>query len=177
MHVTLLMVQSVNGKITRGIEPDVTAWTSLEDKALFAKEKANHTLVVMSAGSYRVNKDKFKLSSDILRVVITRDPKKYESDVIANQLEFTNNAPRALMQNLESRGYTKLLLLGGPEINALFLKENLVDELHLTIEPLLFGTGKNLISNGELSTHMHLINIEKLNDTGTLHAIYRINKS
>ena len=171
------MVQSINGKITQGETSDVSGWTSTEDKKLFAKEKEDHNLIVMGAGSYRVNKDRIKLSTKILRIVITSDPKIYQSETVAGQLEFTNDSPKILIQNLEARGYTKLLLLGGSDINALFFKSNVVDELRLTIEPYLFGTGKNLIGDQEISANLHLVSVEKLNDTGTLHAIYMVNKS
>ena len=35
-----------------------------------------------------------------------------------------------------------MLLVGGSEVNALFFKNNLIDKLHLTIEPRMFGLGK-----------------------------------
>lgn len=177
MHITLMMVSTVNGKITRGNEPDVTAWTSLEDKALFMTMKKEYTLLVMGSSSYLANKERIKLSNDILRVVLTRDPKKYAADHMVDQLEFTNLSPKELVENLSSRGHNEMLLLGGAEINALFLKENLVDELHLTIEPHLFGRGKNLIATDDIAVQLQLTSVEKLNDSGTLHAIYQVIKS
>lgn len=176
MHITLMMVSTVNGKITRGDEPDVTAWTSSEDKELFMKMKKEYGLLIMGSASYLANKERIKSSKDIVRIVLTRDPKKYAADHVPNQLEFTDLSAKDLIQNLSSRGYEKILLVGGPEINALFLKENLVDDLHLTIEPQLFGLGKNLIADGDAAVSLQLVSVEKLNDRGTLHAIYTVNK-
>jgi len=50
---------------------------------------------------------------------------------------FTN--VREIVQSLAERGYKKILLEGGPTLNGLFFTENLVDEFHLTLLPLLWA--------------------------------------
>ena len=69
---------------------------------------------------------------------------------------------------MEGLGYKKILLVGGATINGLFLKENLVDELYLTIEPKIFGSGKNIIEGQLLDSKLKLLNIQKINKEGTL---------
>jgi len=46
---------------------------------------------------------------------------------------------REIVQSLAERGYKKILLEGGPTLNGLFFTENLVDEFHLTLLPLLWA--------------------------------------
>ena len=46
---------------------------------------------------------------------------------------------RAICQELEKKGFHKVLLLGGSMLNSLFYKEKLVDELMLTIAPVLLA--------------------------------------
>jgi dihydrofolate reductase len=70
--------------------------------------------------------------------------------------------------------YKKILLVGGATINGLFLKDKLVDEFYLTIEPRLFGTGKNIIEKQILNTKMTLMNVKKINNAGTLLLKYKI---
>jgi len=53
---------------------------------------------------------------------------------------------------------------------------NLVDELYLTIEPRIFGEGKNIVEGRLLNKFLRLIGIEKLNKTGTVVLKYKINK-
>jgi len=67
-----------------------------------------------------------------------------------------------------------MLLLGGGTINALFLKESLVDELYLTLEPRIFGKGKTLVREGEFEVLLELMNIKRLNQSGTLLLKYKI---
>ena len=88
-------------------------------------------------------------------------------------LEFTNESPKILTQRLEKK-YNTMLLVGGGEINALFLKSKLVNELHLTLEPLLFGTGKPLVAPLPLDISPKLISSKKINARGTLSLVYKI---
>ena len=176
MHITLIMVSTVNGKITHSDDPDETGWSSTEDQTLFSSLKQTHNLIVMGSETYLANKKRMKLQNNVLRIVFTRNPKKYRTNEVTYRLEFVNTAPKKLVHNLESRGYTKMLLVGGSEVNALFFKNNLIDKLHLTIEPRMFGLGKNIIAEQDYAVQLQLVSVEKLNDSGTLHAIYQVIK-
>ena len=65
-----------------------------------------------------------------------------------------------------------MLLVGGGETNTLFMRFSLVNEIHLTLEPVVFGNGKNLVAEDDLEMKFKLKSIEKLNSRGTLHLIY-----
>lgn len=171
MKVTLVMVSSLDGKITKHDNPQIASWTSTEDKKLYAALIKKSSLIVMGAKTYEAAKQRIKLEPGKLRIVITRQPKKYRA--IPGMLEFTRETPLVLVQRLE-RQYKNMLLVGGSEIGALFLKAKLVNELHLTLEPLLFGTGKPLISPLPLDTNLKLISSKKINARGTLSLVYKI---
>lgn len=176
MKVTMVMVASVNGKITKGDNPDVRAWTSDEDAALFASIKENATVIIMGSKTYEVARAKMKLKPGTLRVVMTRDPQKFAADSVSGQLEFTSEFPKELIVRLAARGLKEALLFGGGETNALFLESKLVDEIRLTIEPLLLSTGKSLVSDMLTDIQLKLMSTEKLNDKGTLHLVYEVIK-
>ena len=59
-------------------------------------------------------------------------------------------------------------------MNTLFLKANLIDELLLTLEPVVFGSGIDLFRSGELDARWRLEHMEKLNDIGSLHLRYTL---
>jgi dihydrofolate reductase len=76
--------------------------------------------------------------------------------------------------DLEARGYTEAVLTGGAQINALFLKSGLVDEVWLTVEPLIFGAGIDLFRGIEFDERATLIHVERLNEGGTVHLRYSL---
>lgn len=59
----------------------------------------------------------------------------------AGQFFYGENPPgRALVEKLEKSGKKTVLLLGGGTLNQVFYKEGLVDELYLTVCPLIVGS-------------------------------------
>lgn len=176
MKVILAMVSSINGKITKDTNSNIYTWTSYEDKKLFFLTLEKHNLIVMGAKTYEAARKIIKLKTNQLRIVLTRNPKKYNADKVLGSLEFSSEAPYELIKRLEKEGHSKMLLVGGGEISWLFLKDHLVDELHLTIEPFIFGKGKNLVAEEDLEVRLKLLDIKKLNAKGTLHLRYRVEK-
>lgn len=166
----MVMVSSVNGKITKGDNPDVRAFSSDEDALLFEKLKKSFSLIIMGRKTYEAAKNRIQLDANTLRIVMTRNPGRYKG--VPGQLEFTDESPSALMARFAA--YPKGLLVGGGETNALFLKERLVSEIHLTIEPILFGEGMSIVEGFRDIAKLQLVSMKKLNTRGTLHVIYNI---
>jgi dihydrofolate reductase len=176
MKVTMVMISSVNGKTTQGNNPNVYLWTSPEDQKFFFSLIKKNNLIVMGRETYEASKKVIKLEEKKLRIVLTRNQKKYLKESINGQLEFSNDSPENLIKRMSGLGYKKMLLVGGGTINGLFLKQNLVDEFYLTVEPKIFGTGKDIVAGQLLNISMTLIGIKKINTKGTLLLQYRIKK-
>ena len=176
MKVTMVMLSSVDGKTTRGNNQNVYSWSSIEDQKHFFSLIKKNNLIVMGRATYDVSQPVIKIEKGKLRIVLTRSPKKYLNQTIKGQLEFTDESPEKLVKRLSLLGYKKMLLVGGGTINGLFLKQNLVDELYLTIEPKLFGKGKNIIEGQLLNASLKFVNVKKINTIGTLLLKYKVNK-
>jgi len=168
MKVTMVMISSVDGKTTQGNNPNVYLWTSPEDQKFFFSLIKKNNLIVMGRETYEASKKVIKLEEKKLRIVLTRNQKKYLKESINGQLEFSNDSPENLIKRMSGLGYKKMLLVGGGTINGLFLKKNLVDEFYLTVEPKIFGTGKDIVAGQLLNTKMELVSVKKLNKTGTI---------
>ena len=65
-------------------------------------------------------------------------------------------------------------MVGGAQIATLFLRNKLIDELWLTLEPKIFGTGGNFVTEEKLDIELKLISILKANAGGTLLTKYEI---
>lgn len=176
MFIILVMVMSANGKITSGENTRLHDWTSPEDQKYFAKLIEKSELVIMGRKTFLSAKPLMTLSTKTLRVVLTKKPKRYFKLSMPGQLEFTKEPPHTLVKNLEKRGYKQALLVGGAEINTAFLNVKLVNEMWLTVEPVILGNGKNLFSEKGLSSSpcLQLKSRKKLNGRGTLLLKYTV---
>jgi dihydrofolate reductase len=129
MEIVLIAAQSLDGFITRHDTPGA-GFTSAEDKAWFPG-------VLREFDANR--------KPGRRRVVLTRQPEAFAEDAMAGILEFTAESPAALVQRLAAAGHRRCALLGGGEIHRLFLAAGLVDQLWITVEPRLFGSGTPLV--------------------------------
>ncbi len=176
MKVTMVMLATVDGRTTKGDQSDIYVWTSREDQKYFFNLIKKNNLIIMGSETYNASKPVIKLEKGKLRIVLTRNPKKYITQTVEGQLEFSKESPEKLIKRLSTLGYKKALLVGGSIINGLFLKQNLVDELLLTIEPKIFGNGKNIVDAKFLNISLQLTSVKKLNKAGTLFLKYKVNK-
>lgn len=172
----MIIVSTLNGKITKNNDPNIYKWTSKADQDYFFRYLKRNNLIVMGSKTYDAARNIIQLSKRQLRIVFTRNPEKYRHDEVPGQLEFTNQPLKELVERLCQRGYKKLLLLGGSHTNTSFLMTGLVDEIFLTIEPKIFGRGKLFIIEKSLEVSLKLISFIKLNQQGTLLLHYQIKK-
>lgn len=131
-----------------------------------------------------INKSVFKQmrrvlgkSANLPYYIITTKPWKLEG---ANVFLLENGSLKKLVNHLKEQGYTNVLVEGGPKLLGSFLKENLIDEVFLTISPKIYGTNestKNLVE-GQLFPpnqikHLKLISVKRIKDE--LFLRYRLN--
>src|SRR3989344_5954388 len=118
------MVTSVDGKCTKG-NHSPNLWASPEDQRHFEELKEKANLIVMGRKTYDSAKKFLQPRQGLLRIVMSH----------------SGPSVRELVEDLEQRGYTEILQVGGGEVNAGFFKENLINEIYLTVEPKIFGMG------------------------------------
>ncbi|MDE3084885.1 MAG: dihydrofolate reductase [Verrucomicrobiota bacterium] len=174
MQVILLAAQSLDGFITRHGAPG-SGFTSAEDKEHFRAALAGCDCSIMGGITYREScaAKPSNAARHRLCVVLTRTPTRNEAEARPDLLEFTDKAPEKIITDLRARGCTRCALLGGGQIYSLFLAAKQVDELWLTVEPILFGGGARLMT-AAMDARLELLSSRKLNAAGTLVLRYRI---
>ena len=175
MKLKLIAVTSANGKLTRGNDPDIYKWTSKEDSNFFFGEVKKAKLIVMGSATFEAAEKLIKLGSGKLTIVLTSNPQKYSNRQKEQELEFSSESPKELVSRLENE-YDEMLLAGGAHVYSSFMKAGLVDEVYLTIEPIVFGSGKNLFAEEEFESNLKLVSSERLNERGTLLLKYKVEK-
>jgi dihydrofolate reductase len=161
-RVLLIVAETLNGKIAHGNDEPVR-WTSKEDKELFIEVTKACGVVVMGRRTYETIG---KPLPGRLNIVLTRDPGVKED--MPGALEFVNQDPSELLALLGARGYERVAVIGGASVYSLFLAAGLVDEILVTIEPLLFGRGIDMIQASDRDTRLELLECRKLN----AHAVF-----
>jgi dihydrofolate reductase len=172
VKVTLIFVTTLDGKVTKWGDPHVFRWSSKEDQSYFKKTWNDAKCIIMGSGTFKF--DPVKPSPERLLTIMTHSPEYYEKYHVPGQLEFTSESPANICARLAGEGHEEVLLVGGAHLATSFLNENLVDEVWLTLEPRIFGSGGNFVLNSKLDLHLQLISSEKVNEQGTLILKYHI---
>lgn len=154
LKVTLMMAMTLDGKIGRDSDhfPD---WTGSADKKLFAARSRSAGAVIMGSRTFDTIG---RPLPDRLNLIMTRNPDRRSS---RENLRFTGDAPKKLLADLKAEGYREVILAGGARINTLFAEAGLIDEVVVTVSPLVFGTGLGLFAPG-VTMALALRSVERL---------------
>jgi len=168
MKLTLVLLQTLDGYIAKDLTDDLS-WGSSDDKKFFKEISISKGTMIMGHNTYKsmpsfAFKDRYTL-------VFTRNPGEL---VQRDNVDFFEGSPQEALKYLEEKGKTQAVIAGGAEIYSMFLNSKLVDEIYVTIAPLIFGTG---IKAYKLDSQLNLQLIESIklnNQEVVLH--YLVNK-
>ena len=88
-------------------------------------------------------------------IVMTRNKERKS----CGDLIFTDKTPALIIEELARQGFEEVALIGGTVINTLFAKADLIDEICVTVVPVLFGRGLSLFDL-EMETRLELVDTE-----------------
>ena len=164
MKIILIAAVTADGFIARDSN-QLADWTSKEDKQVFVGLTKQAGVMIMGRNTYET----------IGRALPGRKTIVYTSKPLDNaEVQVTQAEPSELISQLAKEGFEEVAICGGQQIYDLFLSKGLVDEIYLTIEPKIFGSGISLaLSSNDLD--LHLLESDKLNDD-TLLLRYEVKK-
>ena len=145
MKVILLMASTVDGKIAKDVNEFID-WSGNEDKKYFVEMTKKAGVVIMGSTTYKtIGKPLPKRNN----VVMTRD-NTLKSDLY--NLGYTTLPPVDILNELEFMGYKTAILAGG-----------LIDEIHITMVPKIFGNGLTMF-RGEYNIDLEFKSCEQFSD-------------
>ncbi|TSD05767.1 MAG: dihydrofolate reductase [Parcubacteria group bacterium Greene0714_7] len=158
---------SIDGRISleKRKLPD---WTSKEDWKFFQSELAHADVVVVGRNTYLSAQSRLqKRTTFVLSSRVKNTLKK-------GTVTFVNPA----CQNLKKlfSVYKTVAIVGGARVYQTMLDNNLLHELYVTIEPLVFGRGIPMFSNGSHTRRFELVSVKKLNAKSAILLHYRLKK-
>ena len=167
LEYILLAAMTIDGKIARSAH-HFSDWTSREDKDFLHQELDQCDVVVVGNNTYETAK---KPLSKRTCIVFTRSVDTLQK--VPPNLTYCNPSGYSLPALLQELGHQRIAVLGGTETYNYFLDHDLVDTLHLTIEPLVFGNGLSLFSSMQgRDLRFRLESSKQLNDRGSLLLTY-----
>lgn len=171
MKVILYMGISVNGFIAK--EDGDSEWTSEEDlQGFYSNSKNAGNIIVGKNTFYEASKQGYFPFPDALNIVVSHEgiANKWGDKVI-----ITDKSPKEVLQLLQEKGFETAFLAGGGMINSSFMKENLIDEIYLDVEPLVIGKGIPVFSIDDFEYDLQLLDFNKINEN-TIQLHYMVKK-
>ena len=161
MIVNLVAATSLNGKIAASVDQSSLEWTSKEDTKFFVEKTKECKVMIMGRKTFDTIGRGLK---DRLMIVMTCDPEKFAP---IEGVEFSCSSPQQILSDLETRGYSSVAITGGAGVYSMFLKEKLITDVFLTIEPILFGNGIPLAEAFE-DVRLELVETKMLGEQSVL---------
>lgn len=152
------MASSLDGKIAKN-KNHFANWTSKEDKQVFIQTSKDFGMIMMGYNTFKTFPKPLK---DRLNVVFSENIEENIEGV-----KWVKGEPEKVLEELEKMGFKKALLGGGTGLNTLFLQKKLINEIILTVEPKIFGSGLSLF-NDDFDINLELLELKKINDNSYL---------
>lgn len=179
--VSLVVAITVDGFIARSAGDRSTRWTSVEDSQFYQKFTSNVDLMIVGQTTFqtilkhRPNAKYLVLTthSDLVERKLALDRlKPNQSQVEAWPRAFS---PKQAVSWAEKQGFRRIAIIGGSSVYTQFLQAGLINEIWLTIEPVIFGKGISLFNQTmKINYSLQLLTINKLNDRGTIQCHYQV---
>jgi dihydrofolate reductase len=168
MKVSLLMAQTLDGRIAKDANhfPD---WTESADKKFFRSRTKESGVMIFGRTTFETLPG---VLPGRLSVVLSRSAGEWEER--EENLVFTSLEPKEILKKIESLGFQNPIVAGGTTINSLFARENLIDEVIVTLSPLVFGKGLGVFDE-TVEMNLQLEKFEKIGET-TLALWYSVHK-
>ena len=154
MKLTLYMGVTLNGYIAK--EEGDTPWCQALWDSYYAIAK-RFRAIVLGRKTYETMR-KAKEFERIGRPFVVVVSKKERGDGDATFV----TSPEQAVQALKKAGFSKALVGGGGKLNASFMRDGLIDEIILDIEPQIFGKGVKLFADGAFEARLRLLRTKPL---------------
>lgn len=144
MEVIIFLTTSLDGKITQG--SDDTDWIEDSDIERMDGLMLECGVMIMGSNTYRAFGE--YLPNEQARLIVLTSNQELLQEKVEN-VEFTDQPIKNVLDSLDSEGIGKVMISGGSEVNTSALNAELVTEIRLIVKPLVVNGGKTLFTNVE----------------------------
>jgi len=160
---SMIVATTIDGKIATN-KRQFTDWTSKEDKDFLHKLLDKSDVIVVGHNTYKTAKGPLSKRNCIVMTRSVSGAVKKNSKLV-----FINPKKENLEKFIKKAKYKRVAVLGGAQTYTYFLENNLLNEIYLTIEPLVFGKGFGMFETKKvLRKYFKLVSVKKLNKKESL---------
>jgi len=122
-----------------------TDWVSDNDWEVFGNRVKEAGCIVMGRKTMETSGDDFPYEGAV-NIVLTKKPELLKE---SDRVVVTNKRPREVIELAMEKGFLEVLIIGGGKTNSSFLKEGLIDEIVISVHPIILGKGVRLFEDFE----------------------------
>jgi len=144
------MAISANGFIAK--EDDSTNFISKAEWESYSMAVRQAGNVIMGHRTYEIitKQPEFAELKDVKVVIISRN--KFRT---LNKNHLVAHSTKEAISLLQE--FREIIVAGGSQVDALFIKNKLVDEIYLDVEPIIIGKGIPLFALGDFELNLELL--------------------
>jgi len=169
MKVTLYMAISIDGYIAK--KDGDSHWVSEADSKIFEKKIEEAGCIVVGRKTFDQYYNDLYPVEGVTNIVLTNDATRKDK----NENVIFVPSPKEALQVAEKKGYDKVLLIGGDHVNGTFIQENLIDDVFLSVHPLVLGEGIKIFENFRKQVELNFVGSKEMED-GLVQLHYKIRR-
>ena len=155
VNLAVYMHVSINGMIARLDNSDFSSELARSD---FLKTMKKYKVNVIGRNTFKIASKSNGFPLDGLNIVVTKHKIKLKREW--KNVIVTDKKPKDIIKIIESKGYKSAMVAGG-KLATSFLKEGLVNEIYLNVEPIVFGKGIPIFTNENFEKNLELLQVKK----------------
>jgi len=167
MKVILYMAISIDGYIAK--KDGDSDWVSEIDSKIFEKKIEEAGCIVVGRKTFDQFYDDLYPVEGLTNIVLTNDATRQDK----NENVIFIPSPKEALQIAEQKGHNKVLLIGGGHVNGAFIQDNLIDEVFLSVHPLILGEGIKIFENFRKQVDLEFIGSKEMEE-GLFQLHYKI---
>ena len=158
VNVAIYMHITINGMISRLDNSDFSSKLARED---FLKTIKRYKVNVIGRNTFNVASKNKGFPLEGLNIVVTKHDIKLKKEW--KNVIVTNKKPKEIIKIIEGNGYKSAMVAGGTLATS-FLKNDLVNEIYLNVEPIALGKGIPLFSNEKFEKKLKLLQVKRFSE-------------
>lgn len=170
MKVTLRPSITADGFIA-DLNGECYSWINDEDEKRYTNAVQATGCELVGRKTYEQYIEDFALRKDIITFVYTSKT----TFVDTKNIKFVHGSAQDVLNQIEAYGFKELIISGGGELNGSLASSGLIDELRLSVHPVVLGKGISLFGSHNVKLNLNLISVNT-DVPGIVQSIYKVLK-